>query len=256
MPESSSSRPARSRKLSEARARLPPRLTRLTPSENSVGASVRLDQPGHHVERCGDRLGEPADVVLLDHAGDEDAVGARLDVPHRPLDRLVEEVTRRAAEPGVRARVEHEGPGGRRGPRRGDPVRGLVDREQLAADLVLEVAAHRPGLDRPADGGAHVVVPGLQVRGDRYADRGHDPGHVLEHRVEVQRSTVGHSQRPGDAGARGGDRREPDLLEDPRGPGVPGVGQHEARALVECQEVCGGHRTSTSAWSAPPESRA
>ena len=42
MPESSSSRPARSRKLSAARVRLPPRLTRLTPSEKSVGASMTL----------------------------------------------------------------------------------------------------------------------------------------------------------------------------------------------------------------------
>ena len=41
VPASSSSRPARSNMLSEARARLPPRLTRLTPSEKSVGASIR-----------------------------------------------------------------------------------------------------------------------------------------------------------------------------------------------------------------------
>jgi hypothetical protein len=45
VPESSSSRPARSNMLSKARAKLPPRLTRLTPSEKSVGASMALASP-------------------------------------------------------------------------------------------------------------------------------------------------------------------------------------------------------------------
>ena len=142
VPESSSSRPARSRALSAARARLPPRLTRLTPSEKSVGAWMTFAQPGHEVERGRDGRGEPADGVLVVHARHEDAVGSGFDVARLRARRSRR--TRRRSQPpnqvSVRA-LSTNVPGGRGGPRGGDPVHRLVDAEQDAADLVLEVAA-------------------------------------------------------------------------------------------------------------------
>jgi hypothetical protein len=56
----------------------------------AVADGVR--QPGHHVERAADGRGELANVLFLDDAGHEDAVGPRFDVPRRPLDRLGEDV--------------------------------------------------------------------------------------------------------------------------------------------------------------------
>ena len=144
----------------------------------------------HDVERRRDRSGEAPDVVLLDDARHEDAVGAGAGVPNGSLHRFVEHVAGRTAEPGVCPRVEDEGAGGRRGAGGRDPLGGLVDPEQGPAHLILEVAADGPSLDRAADGRAHVVVPGLQVGCHRHADRSHDPGDVLEHGVQVQRATV------------------------------------------------------------------
>ena len=95
-----------------------------------------------------------------------------------------------------------------------------------------------------------------------HADGGHDPAHLLEHGVEVECAAVRHAQRPRDAGARRGDGREADLLEDARRAGVPGVGEHEPGAVVEAEQrrgALGGHgdhararrRQATSSWTKP-----
>ena len=122
--------------------------------------------------------------------------------------------------------LRRRGPGGR------EAVDRLLDAEQPARPGVLEVGAHGPELDGPGDGAADLVrgvaVAGFEVRGHGNAHRGHDATDVLEHRVAVQRSSVRDPAGPGDARAGRGDGREADLLEDAGGPGVPGVGEHEA----------------------------
>jgi hypothetical protein len=75
VPVSSSSGPARSNVLSTARARLPPRLTRLDAKREQRGRVDEVGQSGYHVERARDGRGQPADRVLLDDAGHEDAPG-------------------------------------------------------------------------------------------------------------------------------------------------------------------------------------
>jgi hypothetical protein len=85
-----------------------------------------------------------------------------------------------------------------------------------------------------------------------------------KHPVAVQRSSVRDSTGPSDARGHG-DGREADLLEDRGGPGVPGVGEHEAGTGVQGKEGgclvgrrCGGHEptTSTSANDTPQDNRA
>src|SRR5665648_285067 len=83
-----------------------------------------------------------------------------------------------------------------------------------------------------------------------------------EHPVAVQRLSVRDSAGPRDTRAGRGDGREANLLEDPGGPGVPGVGEHEAGACVQGKEGgcligrrsgCHERTASTSACDTPLE---
>ena len=255
MPDSSSSRPARSTRLSAARAMLPPRLTRFTPRREERG---RVHHGGRQarddVERRRDLGSEPPDRVSVVDARHEDAVSSGLDVSRRALDRLGKLVPRSSPEVGVGAGVDHERACRRRGARRRDPRGGFVDLEQRAIHLVLEVRPDDAELRHPCDGSGDILrrraVARLEVGAHGYRNRRGDPRQVLEHRVAVDRG-VRPAEREGDAGAGRGESREADLLQDPGGTRVPGVRQHEAGTVVQGKEVRGGGHGQTLSQAVP-----
>ena len=253
-------RRARAR-LSAARARLPPRLTRLTPEREQGGRVGDAGQPGHHVERRRDRRGDDAGWSISATTPGTKTQSAPAST-YRTARATVSSNTSPVAPPNqvsVRA-FRTKVPGGCRGAGGRDPLGGLVDPEQgptLPGSSRLPPTTPSP---RPPDGQSSPTgCRRTRPPGRRSPARRPQPRSGPRARAWCPgRATPpsGTPQRPGDAGARRGDRREADLLEDPRGPGVPRVGQHEARTVVQGQEIFDCHRTSTSACDGPPDSRA
>ena len=187
---------------------------------------------GEDVERRRHCLRDPPDLIGLDEAGDEGAVGAGVDESAQAVDRGLEQLLALEAEPeDIGAGVDEElDPGVLGGGARGfDPgaLLGEVDQRPLLARRgVLEVDPDRAGLDRRRDGlphrGGGIAVAGLDVGADRHLDGGGDAGDGCHHLVPGK-AAVGPARGEGDTRAGRPDRLEAPQLEEPGAAGVPGV---------------------------------
>ena len=213
----------------------------LIAGDAELGEAGDGDRAEEHVQRDGYRVGERGDLALVLDARDEDAVRAGVDVGLGALERLAE---RRAAEPvGVDAGVDEDVAAGDGGQHRGVEL-GLDE-------LVLEVdAGHgaepRDVLGDPARVGAEAV---LDVGGDVDGEVGQALDE-LDRRVRGRGRAVGQAERCGDAEAGRADGREPGGGERGGGGVVPGVREHERRALA----VQGGERRHRAPSTTPAAS--
>ena len=205
------------------------RLGELSGRERGIGGAH------HDIERLAHRRGDRADRREVAQAGGVEDVGAGLVEGLQPADGVVE--VDAPVQQVLRPRRQHERD--RQRPRhlhrRLHPLDReveVVDRLVRLAGGVLDGAADHAGLGGEADhlgrGPRLVGVAILQIGVDRQVrGAGDEPAVVEDFAAAHGVGPVRASQRVGQAEARRRQRLEPECRQDPRGAGVPGVGNDE-----------------------------
>jgi hypothetical protein len=113
---------------------------------------------------------------------------------------------------------------------------GILDRPNRlvrGCRAILDVEADHAGLQDFGDALAHLIrrltVAGLDVGGDRHANRPHNAFRCRHHFLPGRAFAVGEAQAPGHAAAGGRHRAKTGGLELTRAHGVPGVRQQQQR---------------------------